>query len=168
MRFPVVLHTDDGTRYGVTVPDLPGCFSAGDTLDDALASAVEAIELHVEGLIEEGDVVPPVHPVSYWHGLPEYADGVWAVVDVDVEKLMGPAEKVNITVPALMLLRIDRFAERTGESRSGLLVRAVTELIARQVELLRSATRTRASDQDGVPPPAKEKPTTRSPDAGSW
>jgi len=31
MRFPVVLHTDDGVRFGVTVPDLPGCFSGGDT-----------------------------------------------------------------------------------------------------------------------------------------
>ncbi len=36
MRFPVVLHTDDGTHYGVTVPDLPGCLSRGDSIDDAL------------------------------------------------------------------------------------------------------------------------------------
>lgn len=46
MRFPVVLHTDDGVRFGVTVPDLPGCFSAGDDFDDALSGALEAIELH--------------------------------------------------------------------------------------------------------------------------
>ena len=42
MRFPVVLHSDDGIRFGVTVPDLPGCFSAGDTFDAALDSVVEA------------------------------------------------------------------------------------------------------------------------------
>jgi len=36
MRIIVVLHTDDGQRFGVTVPDLPGCFSGGDSLDDAL------------------------------------------------------------------------------------------------------------------------------------
>jgi len=40
MRYPVVLHSDDGIRYGVTVPDLPGCFSAGDTFDEALESVV--------------------------------------------------------------------------------------------------------------------------------
>lgn len=51
MRFPVVLHTDDGVRFGVTVPDLPGCFSAGETFDAALDSAVEAIDLHLEGLL---------------------------------------------------------------------------------------------------------------------
>lgn len=44
MKFIVVLHTDDGQRYGVTVPDLPGCFSGGDTLDTALES--------VRGLVE--------------------------------------------------------------------------------------------------------------------
>jgi predicted RNase H-like HicB family nuclease len=58
MRFPVVLHSDDGVRYGVTVPDLPGCFSAGDTFDDALASVVEAIDLHLEGVTEDGGDIP--------------------------------------------------------------------------------------------------------------
>ena len=45
MKFIVVLHTDDGQRFGVTVtvPDLPGCFSGGNSLDDALVSVREAI-----------------------------------------------------------------------------------------------------------------------------
>ena len=54
MRYPIVLHTDDNIRYGVTVPDLPGCFSAGDTFDEAMESAKEAIDLHAEGLTEDG------------------------------------------------------------------------------------------------------------------
>ena len=66
MKFTVVLHTDDGRRYGVTVPDLPGCFSVGDGMDEALESVREAIDLHAETLIEDG--------------------GVWAVVDVPVER----------------------------------------------------------------------------------
>ena len=41
MKFIVVLHADDGQRHGVTVPDLPGRFSAGDSLDDALDSVRE-------------------------------------------------------------------------------------------------------------------------------
>jgi predicted RNase H-like HicB family nuclease len=36
MRYPVVIHKDLDSDYGVTVPDLPGCFSAGTTLDEAL------------------------------------------------------------------------------------------------------------------------------------
>ena len=44
MRFPIVIHKDkdEGSGYGVIVPDLPGCFSAGDTLEDALMSSQEA------------------------------------------------------------------------------------------------------------------------------
>ena len=54
MRFPVVLHSDNGVRFGVTVPDLPGCFSSGDTFDAALDSALAAIGLHLEGMAEYG------------------------------------------------------------------------------------------------------------------
>ena len=44
MRYPVIVHKDPESDYGVTVPDLPGCFSAGETLDAALQEVVEAIE----------------------------------------------------------------------------------------------------------------------------
>ena len=44
MRYLVVLETAPGrTDFGVTVPDLPGCTSAGDTLDEALGNAEDAI-----------------------------------------------------------------------------------------------------------------------------
>ncbi len=58
MNYPVVLHKDRDSDYGVIVPDLPGCFAAGKTVDEALAMAKEAIELHLEGLIDNGQQVP--------------------------------------------------------------------------------------------------------------
>lgn len=124
MKFTVVLHTDDGTRYGVTVPDLPGCFSAGDDMEDALQSAQEAIDLHVETLIEDGGALPERAPMALHQANPDYARGVWAVVEVPVEKYFGPAEKINITVPKLILARIDDYAKSHGQSRSGFLVEA--------------------------------------------
>lgn len=53
MEYAVVIHHDEGSAYGVTVPDLPGCFPAGDTFHHALENVKEAIELHLEGLAEE-------------------------------------------------------------------------------------------------------------------
>jgi len=47
MKFPVVIHKDPDSDYGVTVPDLAGCFSAGSTVDEAFANAVEAAECHI-------------------------------------------------------------------------------------------------------------------------
>ncbi|CAI8010720.1 UPF0150 protein Ta0767 [Geodia barretti] len=58
MRFPVVVHKDEGSSYGVTVPDLPGCFSGGDTLDEALTNAQEAIAGHIETLFMVAEPLP--------------------------------------------------------------------------------------------------------------
>lgn len=124
MRFTLALHTDDGVAYGVTVPDLPGCFSAGESLDDAIDMAREAIDAHCELLAEDGADIAPGQALAVHQASPELAGAVWAVVDVPVDRYFGPAEKINITVPGRVLARIDAFARKHGESRSGFLVRA--------------------------------------------
>jgi len=59
MRYPIAIESGDSKHaYGVVVPDLPGCFSAGDTLDEALTNAREAILLHLEGLLDDGQSFP--------------------------------------------------------------------------------------------------------------
>lgn len=127
MRYPVVLHTDDGARYGVSVPDLPGCYSAGDTLDDALESVKEAIDLHLEGLTEGGADVPLAQSVATHQGSSEYAGGVWALVEVDTSKYEGKAEKINITLPRRVLVRVDEYAKAHGLTRSGFLAQAARQ-----------------------------------------
>jgi predicted RNase H-like HicB family nuclease len=131
MKFTVVLHTDDGLHYGVTVPDLPGCFSSGEGIDAALASVEEAIDAHVEILIDDGADLPVTQSVAVHQGNPDFAGGVWAVVEVPVEQYFGPAEKINITVPRRILARIDDHARRHGQSRSGFLVEAATAAIGK-------------------------------------
>ena len=54
MQYSVVVHKDVGSDFGVTVPDLPGCFSAGQTFVEALESVKEAISCHLEGLLMDG------------------------------------------------------------------------------------------------------------------
>jgi len=124
MRFPVVLHTDDGVRYGVTVPDLPGCFSSGNTFDAALDSVMEAIDLHLEGLVEGGGEVPAPKAIAEHRANPDFADGAWAAVEVDVSRFEGCAEKINITLPRLLLAKIDAYAKAHGATRSGFLAEA--------------------------------------------
>ena len=52
---------------------------------------------------------------------------MWAVVDVPVEKYLGPAEKINITLPRLLLSRIDDYARSHGATRSGFLAQAARQ-----------------------------------------
>ena len=48
----------DDTAFGVVFPDLPGCFSAGDTFDEAVKNASEALSLHCEVALEYGLELP--------------------------------------------------------------------------------------------------------------
>lgn len=128
MRFPVAIHKDKGTGYGVTVPDLPGCFSAGDTPEDAIASAQEAIACHIEGLLMDGAPIPEQKPIET-HRSREERDAIWALVAVDVSRLSSAVRRVNITMPARVLAIVDEAAAREGESRSGLLARAALSYI---------------------------------------
>ncbi len=130
MRFPVVIHKDSSSDYGVTVPDLPGCFSAGSTTDEALSNAVEAIECNLEGMLLDGEKLPHPDTVETYRADRKFADGVWALVDVDVSKLSGKSKRVNITLPERLLVQIDSFASRHGETRSGLLAHAALEYVA--------------------------------------
>jgi predicted RNase H-like HicB family nuclease len=117
--------------FGVAVPDLPGCFSAGDTVEEAFDNAREAIEAHCEVLAEAGDEIPEPRPIAEWQSKRDYRGWTWGIVDVPVERYFGPAEKINITVPARLLKRIDDHARAIGETRSGFLTRAALEAMRR-------------------------------------
>ena len=59
MHYPIAIETGTGTQaYGVVVPDLPGCFSAGDTLNEAMDNAREAVELWLEVAIDDDMAIP--------------------------------------------------------------------------------------------------------------
>ena len=124
MRYPIVIYKDEASSYGVTVPDLPGCFSGGETLEDALTASEEAILSHIEVLLMDGDSVPKQRPLEEHQKNEDYADGVWALVDADVSKLSGKSVRVNITLPERVLAIVDEAAKREGETRSGYLARA--------------------------------------------
>ena len=124
MRYPIAIESGDETHaFGVVVPDLPGCFSAGDTLDEAMTNAEEAIDLWIEGAIDEGLEIPPPSTVARWAQDPEYKGWTFAIVTVDPAALDDTIERVNITLPRRILHRLDQRASAKGESRSGYIAR---------------------------------------------
>lgn len=132
MLYPVAIETgSESSAFGVVFPDVPSCFSAGDTLDEALANAKEALELHFEALSELGELPQQPSNVKDHIGNAEYAGWVWAVIEVDVEPFMGKASKVNVTLPDLLTHKIDAVVSTTHayKSRSHFLqVAAANEL----------------------------------------
>ena len=132
MRYPIVIHKDPDSDYGVTVPDLPGCFSGGDTFDEAIEMAHEAITCHIEGLLMDGQPIPDKRASEVHLANPDFADGVWALVDVDLSELCVEKVQVNIEFPGPVLAMIDEVAASERDTRSGLLTRAVLSHINRQ------------------------------------
>lgn len=103
--------------FGVSFPDLPGCVSFGDTLEDAVAQAHEALSLHLEGMAEDGEPLPAAGNMADQMLAPDVPPNVvWAAVTVEAP---DKGERVNVYLPNSLLERIDRFADETGlKSRS--------------------------------------------------
>lgn len=87
MRFIVVIHTVKDSDYGVTVPDLASCFSAGKTIEKALENAAKAMECHLEATLHDGEKLPKNKTIEQHRKNPDYADGIWAIVEVRPENL---------------------------------------------------------------------------------
>lgn len=56
--FRVLLTPEEDGGFSVVVPSLPGCYTQGESVEEAISMAREAISLYVEGLEAEGEPVP--------------------------------------------------------------------------------------------------------------
>ncbi|WP_425647944.1 type II toxin-antitoxin system HicB family antitoxin [Agrobacterium leguminum] len=117
-----LIHKDADSDYGVSFPDFPGVVTAGTDLDDARRMAEEALALHVEGMIEDGEAIPEPSSLDTVMAAPENRDGVAILVALRTES--KKSVRLNITLPEDVLKEIDAFAESRGLTRSGFLARA--------------------------------------------
>jgi predicted RNase H-like HicB family nuclease len=124
LRYPIAIEPGtETTAFGVVVPDLPGCFSAGDTLDEAISNAEEAVAVWIDAALDAGDPIPDPSPLDVVGANPEFAGWIYGVVAVDPAALDDKTERVNITLPRRVLRRLDALAAAAGESRSGFIAR---------------------------------------------
>lgn len=125
MRYPVVIHKDEHSDFGVSIPDISGCYSAGSTYDEALTNAIEAIECHLEGLLIDNESIPVCTTIDHWINEEEFQGGVWAFVDIDLSQISGKAKRINITMPERVLSLIDLYAKNHSiKNRSSFLADA--------------------------------------------
>ncbi len=125
MLYPVYIHLG-GNKHacGVTIPDFPGCFSAADSWEEIPAKIQEAAELYFEG--EDMDIMPPT-PLEELARRPEYQDGVWMMVDIDLARIRPKVVRINISLPDTLVRRIDEYAKTHHLSRSTFLAKAAEQ-----------------------------------------
>lgn len=126
--FIAILSKERRSDYGVHFPDLPGCVTAGKTLEEARTRAAGALSLHLEGMAEEGLSIPEPSALDQIVHDPSSVDGVPFLVSVPDPE--GRVVRVNITLPVAVLERIDSYVERADTNRSAFLADAALRRIA--------------------------------------
>lgn len=132
MLYPIAVERGSDTEaYGVIVPDIQGCFSAGDTFEEALENVKEAIAGHLEILADDGEDIPLASEAAKVLNDEEYKGMIWAVVDIDVSRYLGKAEKVNVTLPSRLIHLIDDRVKKDNrfKSRSAFLAASAERLL---------------------------------------
>ena len=128
MRYPIAIEIGSETAaFGVVVPDLPGCFSAGDTIDAAITAAEEAAAAWIDATLDAGGAIPAPSSIETLRAQTDYAGWVFGIIDVDPAALDNAIERVNITLPRRVLLRLDAQARAAGETRSGYIAHLTLE-----------------------------------------
>jgi len=128
VRYPIVIEPgDELTAFGVVVPDLPGCFSAGDTLDEALTGVEEAAAAWIDATLDAGGAIPAPTGLETLRHNPDFAGWTFGVISIDPAMLDDAVERVNITLPRRVLERLDAQARAAGKSRSGYIAQLTLE-----------------------------------------
>jgi predicted RNase H-like HicB family nuclease len=122
-----LIHKDAESDYGVSFPDFPGVITAGIDLDEARRMAEEALNFHVEGMIEDGEALPEPSSLEAIMQDPDNRDGV--AVLVALKNRSAKAVRLNITLPEDVLRAIDAYSQAHGLTRSGFLAQAAKRQI---------------------------------------
>ena len=110
------------------VLDLPGCFSAGDTLEEAIIQTENAITGWIETAIDnDQDISTPSHIETLHMAHSEFDGWPWVLVKVDPVMFRSTYEHVNISLPRRVLHRLNARARSAGETGSGFVARTVVE-----------------------------------------
>ncbi len=131
MQIVALVHRQDNA-FGLSFPDLPGCVSAAASLDDLLQDGKEALDLHIEGMLADGEDLPQLRSLDSLKKdetlAEDFAEAeLVTLLPVDMP---GRSVKVTITMEEHLLQRLNTAAERQGYTRSGFIADAVRRKLA--------------------------------------
>jgi predicted RNase H-like HicB family nuclease len=118
--YHAVVHKDEDSAFGVQFPDLPGCFSAADEIEDVIPNAIEALSLWFE---DADEVEPRPVEVVRQEVADDLAEGAFLIMVPWIGRNSKPA-RVNISLDRAMLDAIDTAAATRRLTRSAFLAEA--------------------------------------------
>lgn len=107
MQYPIAIFQKDN-QYYVTVPDIPSLQAQGDNMADAVSNARMVVINHLHQLHERDAVLPEPTPVSNHLSKPEYAGYIWAIVGVELARILGESVEVTVQLPARLYSQVSK------------------------------------------------------------
>ena len=123
--YPALIDKDPDSDFGVSFPDLPGCVSAGETVEEAMIGAQEALAGHIALMLSDGETLPAPSPLE---AVAAGKEPSTVAVTLIAAVLPGRARRVNVTLDEALLEEIDQISD----NRSGFLAEAARAELARR------------------------------------
>ena len=123
------MHKGEKFGYWCEFPDLPGCFSDGDTIDDLMKNAADAMESWLDATVDDGGSMPEAsNAETLKKKMDECDDPVLFIAPV-TGYLSDTPVRINITSTESKIAEITAFAKKVGRTRSELMVDATLEYV---------------------------------------
>ena len=122
MNYAIKIMKQSEGSYLFTIPDMPGCSTTAKTLETGMDNLKQAVSDHLTILSEYGEDIPRAKTIDRYisnQGLEPNC--IWALLDIDIVPFLGKSQKINVTLPELLIKKIDDRVSKTAEhkTRSG-------------------------------------------------
>ncbi len=134
MKYPIQVKKNNlESNYIFSVMDLPGCQVKATTMDEGLSKLDAAMASHLGILVEYGESVPQAKSIEYHMKESSDSTAIWALLEFDIIPYMGKSHKINVTLPELLIKKIDDRVSKSPQytTRSGFIADACIAELAK-------------------------------------
>lgn len=120
MKYPVLICKETtASNFSLSAIDLPGCSVESESVDIGLNLLQKVIDNHLTILAEYGETIP--HARSIDDHMKNHENAIWAIIEIDIVPYLGKSQKINVTLPELLIKKIDDRVSKCSEhkTRSG-------------------------------------------------
>ena len=131
MIYPAQILKIDNNKYEMRFPDLPGCAAKEYAIEALMKSAKNVIADHLSILAEYGEAIPNGSCIDKLITANDDEIYTWTLVEIDILPFLGKSHKINVTLPELLIKRIDDRVNKSEshKTRSGFIANACIQLL---------------------------------------
>jgi len=119
MNYPILIREISDKIYSLSAVDLAGCIVKAKSIDEGLSQMRKALGEHLEILAEYGENIPNAKLIDYH--MKQNENSTWALLEIDIVPYLGKSQKINVTLPELLIKKIDDRVSKSPQhkTRSG-------------------------------------------------